>query len=266
MEQRFDTPGQVALSFEVSGGDIVVRATDSPITTVEISGFDSTRPPRVSCDDVPDGSHRVSIEYRAKKTWGFSFGRGPTFEITVPTGSTIDGSSGAADLEALGTLRSINVRTGSGDLRFDDVLGDVRIACASGDVEGRSVGGHLLVKGASGDLEIGSVAGGATVRSASGDIEIRRLDGTSTIVVASGDVELGDVGAGDVNVRAISSDIGVAVRRGLGVLLDVSSTSGDVHSSLEPAERDAPRDRPDLELTVATVSGDVEIRRTSGSA
>lgn len=265
MEQRFETLGPVELSFEVSNGDIEVRATDTATTTVEISETDSARPPRVTCDAQPDGGHRVSIEYRPKKTWGFSFGHGPTIEVTVPTGAAIEGSSGSADLEALGTLRSISVRSGSGDVHFDDVLGDARIACASGDVVGRSIGGHLVVKGASGDLEIGSVAGGATVRSASGDIEIRRLDGSSTIVVASGDVALRDVGAGDVNVRAISGDVGVAVRRGLGVLLDASSTSGDVHSTLEPAEQETPRDRPDLELTVTTVSGDVEIRRASGS-
>jgi hypothetical protein len=264
MEQRFDTPGQVALSFEVSNGDIVVRATDTSTTSVEISGFDSTRPPRVTCDADPSGGHRVSIEYRAKKTWGFSFGRGPTIEVSVPTGTALEGSSGAADLETLGTFRSMTLRTGSGDIHFDDVLGDARIASASGDVVGRSVGGHLVIKGASGDLEIGDVGNGATVRSASGDIEIRRLGGSSTIVAASGDVALRDVGPGDLNVRAISGDVGVAVQRGMGVLLDVSSTSGDIRSALDPAERGAPQDRPDLDLTVTTVSGDVEIRRASG--
>jgi predicted membrane protein len=69
-----------------------------------------------------------------------------------------------------------------------------------------------------------------------------------------------------VNVRAISGDVGVAVRRGLGVLLDASSTSGDVHSTLEPGERTPSDAQPDLELTVTTVSGDVEIRRASASS
>lgn len=265
MEQRFDTPGPVSLVFEVSGGDVVVRATDTTTTFVEITGIDASRPPRVSCDPLPDGSHRVTVEYRPRKTWAFSFGRGPTVEVTVPTASTIEGSSGSSDLEILGTVRAIGVRTGSGDIHFDDVLGDARIASGSGDVAGRSVAGHLMSKGASGDLTIDAVGAGATVRSASGDVAIRRLDGSSTIVAGSGDVALRDVGPGDANVRAISGDVNVAVRRGLGVFLDVSSTSGDVHSALEPAGREVPRDRPDLELTVRTVSGDVEIRRASGS-
>jgi DUF4097 and DUF4098 domain-containing protein YvlB len=153
-------------------------------------------------------------------------------------------------------------RTGSGEIRFEDVAGDVRLACASGDIEGGSVGGHLTFKGASGDIEVREIAGGATVRSASGDIRIGRLDGSSTITVGSGDIELRDVGPGTVNVRAISGDVKAGVREGLGVWMDVSSTSGDVSSVLETDRRaDADPSRPELELTLNTVSGDVDVAR-----
>ena len=63
-----------------------------------------------------------------------------------------------------------------------------------------------------------------------------------------------------MNVRAISGDVEVGVREGLGVWMDVSSTSGDVRSSLEAGRRDdvdpAP---PELELTLSTVAGDITI-------
>ena len=261
MELTYDTLGPVALAVQVGTGDIEVRAEDTPTTRIEISGYDRDHPPRVSCDPTPNGGHRVTIEYRTNRTWGFSFGKGLAARIVVPTGATLEISSGSAELDARGTLHAITVRSGSGDLRFDDVTGDVQIACASGDVEGRSIGGHLSFKGASGDIAIGSVSTGVTVRSASGDIQIGRLDGTSTITVASGDIEVRDIGAGSVKVRAIAGDVQVGVREGMGVWLDVSSSSGDVHSSLEPAARGEQRETPELELTVNTVSGDVEIGR-----
>jgi DUF4097 and DUF4098 domain-containing protein YvlB len=119
------------------------------------------------------------------------------------------------------------------------------------------VGGHLGFKGASGDIDVGTVGAGATVRSASGDIRIGKLDGSTIITVGSGDVSLHQVGPGSVNVRAISGDVEVGVRGGLGVWLDVSSTSGEVRSDLEgQAGGDG---APDLELTLSTVAGDISI-------
>jgi putative adhesin len=264
MDQTFETPGVVQLVIQLGAGDIVVRASDRTTSRVRVSGYAKEELPRVTCDPTPEGGHRVTIEHRVKKTWGFRFSRGVTVEVDVPNGARLDGSSGAADVEAIGTYGSIHIRTGSGEVRFDDVTGDVEIACASGDVDGRDVGGHLLFRGASGDVNVSSVGNGVTVRSASGDIEIGRLDGTGTIVIGSGDIELRDVGPGRLNVRAISGDVDVAVRQGLGVWLDVSSTSGDVESSLEAAERDAGGEDPELDLTVSTVAGDVQIRRSGG--
>jgi hypothetical protein len=267
MQQTYDTPGDVTVVLQIANGDISIHATDTANTAIEISGYDKTMPPRVSCEPV-DGGYRVTIEHRSKRGWGFSFGRGPSFEVTVPIGTRIDGSSGSAELEVRGALGSLAFRTGSGDMAFDEITGDLQIACASGDVSGRTVGGHFSFKGASGDLDIGAVGGGALVRIASGDVRIRRLDGPCTITAGSGDIELRDVGAGSVNVRAISGDVQVGVREGMGVWMDVSSTSGDVHSGLDPAQRGeegATDDGLQLELTVVTVSGDVDISRVAAS-
>ena len=263
MQQQYDTPGEVTVALQIANGDIAVRATDTTQTTIEISGYDKATPPRVRCDPAPGGGFRVTIEHRTKRGWGFSFGRGISIELTVPRGSRVDGSSGSAELETRGALGSLAFRTGAGDVAFDEITGDVQIACASGDVGGRAVGGHLSYKGASGDLDIGSVGGGALVRSASGDVMIRRLDGPSTITIGSGDVELREVGAGSVNVRAVSGDVQVGVREGMGVWMDIASTSGDVHSGLDPTERTETKDGPQLELTILTVSGDVDVRRVS---
>jgi hypothetical protein len=265
MQQTYDTPGEVTVALQIANGDVAVHATDTERTSIEISGYDKSMPPRVSCEPVADG-YRVTIEHRSKRGWGFSFGRAPSFELTVPIGTRIDGATGSAELEVRGALGSLSFRTGSGEVAFDEVSGDVQIACASGDVSGDTIGGHLSYKGASGDLDIGSIAGGALIRSASGDLSIRRLDGSSTITIGSGDIELREVGAGSVNIRAIAGDVQIGVREGMGIWMDVSSTSGDVHSGLDPAPRGETTDGdPQLELTVNTVSGDVDISRVATS-
>jgi DUF4097 and DUF4098 domain-containing protein YvlB len=269
MRETFDTPGPVTVALEIASGDIEIVVVDDPRTEVEISGYDKDEAPRVSCDPMPDGGYRVSVVHKPKKFWGLrlTFGGGLEIRLTVPKSTTIDGSSGAADFEATGTLAALAFRSGSGDLRFDDVTGDVHLSCASGDIEGRSVGGHLGFKGAAGDIDVGSVGSGLTVRSASGDINIGRLEGTSLITVGSGDIELRQVGPGSVDARAISGDMHVGVREGLGVWLDVSSRSGDVHSTLEATRRgDTDQELPELELTLNTVSGDIDVVRVPTGA
>ena len=266
MRKTFETPGPVTVALDIASGDIEVTVVDAPRTEVEVSGYDKDEVPRVLCDPMPDGGYRVSVEHKPKKFWGLriTLSGGLRIELTVPEGTTIDGTSGAADFEATGTLAGLGFRSGSGDLRFDDVAGDVQLSCASGDIAGRSVGGHLGFKGASGDIEVGSVGNGMTVRSASGDINVGRLDGTSLITVGSGDIELRQVGPGSVDARAVSGDMHVGVRQGLGVWLDVSSRSGDVRSTLETTRRgDAEPDIPQLELTLNTVSGDIDVTHVS---
>ena len=262
MRQVYDTPDGLEVAVHVGAGEIEVEVRDTATTTVEIDGYDAEAPPTVRCEPSPDGGHRLTIEYRNKKKW-FAIGRGVVIRLVVPPATRIEGSSGAADLDANGTLGSLSFKTGSGDLRFENVDGDVDLTCASGDIEGRSVGGHLGFKGASGDIDVGTVRAGATVRSASGDIRIGRVDGPTIITVGSGDVKLHQVGPGSVNVRAISGDVEIGVRGGLGVWLDVSSTSGDVHSGLagDVGDGDAV---PDLELTLNTVAGDITIDRAAG--
>jgi len=264
MRQVYDTPDGLEVVLHIGAGDIDIDVRDTATTTVEIDGYDDEAPPTVRCEPQPGGGHRLTIEYRTKKKW-FAIGRGLEVRLVVPPSTTIEGSSGAADLDAKGTLGALSFKTGSGDLRFEDVSGDVQLVCASGDIEGRSVGGHLGFKGASGDIDVRTVGGGATVRSASGDIRIGRLDGPTIITVGSGDVTLPHVGPGSVNVRAISGDVAVGVRGGLGVWLDVSSTSGDVHSDLDSDRADGSGAAPDLELTLNTVAGDITIDRAGES-
>ena len=263
MQETYDTPGDVTVELQIASGDVSIHATDTEQTSIEISGYDKSMPPQITCEPQGDG-YRVTIEHRSKRGWGFSFGRGPSFEVTVPSGTRLDGATGSAELEVRGALGSLAFRTGSGDVEFDEVAGDVQISCASGDVSGRTIGGHFSFKGASGDLDIGSIGGGALIRNASGDVSVRRLDGPSTITIGSGDVELREVGAGTVSVRAISGDVQIGVRPGMGIWMDVSSTSGDVHSGLDPSpSREGSETDPQLELTVNTVSGDVEIERVA---
>jgi DUF4097 and DUF4098 domain-containing protein YvlB len=260
MERTFDTPGALALDLKIPAGEIRIRAVATDITTLRIEGERDPDDLRVDLATMPDGGHRLTVEYRAKRAWGlFSFGNDLEVHVTVPLGTAVACTVGSADIEIEGRVGSLLTRVGSGDVRFEDVEGDVTLKTGSGDIAGNAASGGLTYHGASGDLTVGRVGGALVARSASGDLRIDEVGGTVQVTTVSGDLDIHSIGGPSAELRSVSGDVEVGVPAGRGVYLDISSASGDVRSDLETAP--SPADGPDLDLAVSTVSGDVRVRR-----
>src|SRR5207247_10933330 len=188
---------------QIPAGTVAVRVQDAPTTTVHVEGSRADGV-EVTFDERPSGD-RLSVAYRGKKWFTlFSSGRDLEVTIVVPTGTSLDVSAGAADLEVGGTVASLSYRSGAGDLRFDDVTGNVTAKTASGDVNGEEIGGSLRFHGASGDLSVGRVGATTAGRSASGDLSIGRIEGDTSLATASGDVTVTVVADGKTTIRTVS--------------------------------------------------------------
>ena len=246
MEERtFETPNGLTLEIRIPAGQIRVRTAETTVASVRVDGERADDVIDITSTTLPDGGTRVIVECRSKRSFGFlGLGRDLNVTADVPVGTKLTVDSESADLRTSGTLGAIAFRTGSGDCAFDEVTGDLTIKAASGDLKGRAVGGDVVVRTASGDLRLGLAGGSVQVTSVSGDIEI------------------GSVRAGVVNARSVSGDVELGVAAGTGVFLDVSSTSGDVRSDLD-AVAGTDDDAADLQLTAASVSGDIRIRRAA---
>jgi hypothetical protein len=257
--QSFTTPDGLALAVKIPAGMIEVLAADTSETTLEIDWDRDPKDILVRFDPVSGRGNRLHVEYRGRR-FGWFGGRELHVAVHVPHVTTVEVSTGSADLTVRGRVASITYRTGSGELSFEDVEGDVTAKLASGDLEGGSVGGDLTMHGASGDMRVVRVGGMLTARSASGDVLADVIDGNVQITTVSGDVKLRSLVAGDTKVRAVSGDVEVGVAAGTRVFLDLSATSGDAESDL-PIESSGSTDAPDLALHVSTVSGDIRVRR-----
>jgi DUF4097 and DUF4098 domain-containing protein YvlB len=264
MEDRFDTTHPLTAEVQIPAGRIEVSVHDDPVTTVRVTG---ARADEVTVEfDTRGGGDRLTVEYRGKKLFGWlSIGSDLTVTVDVPAGTSLDVSTGSADLEVSGTVAAIAFRSGSGELRFDDVTGDVTAKTASGDVSGDDVAGNLRFNGASGDLSVGGVGTNSSCRTASGDLSLGRVAGDAQLASASGDVTVGAVTNGTTTVRTVSGDVEIGVVGGADVYLDLASTSGDVACDLEPAAGPV-GGSPELALNASSVSGDVRIRRVAGSS
>ena len=257
----FDTPNTLQLEVKIPAGGIVVHATDTSVTRLEIRGEHDADDFRIACEKVHAGGHRLTIEYRGKR-FGWR-GTDLSVELTVPAGTDVAAQTGSAELEVTGSIGRLTFGSASGNCRFDRVDRDVSVKTASGDLSGTDTGGRFTFHSASGDARMGEAAGDIVARTASGDVSLGAVGGSVEVSTVSGDVSVGALRTGRASIKSVSGDVEIGISRGTRVYLDLGSTSGETVSELNMADGDSDGGPADLELRVGTVSGDVRVFRAA---
>ncbi len=171
--ETFPVTGPVALVVRAPAGMVEIEAVDTSEAVVELraerNGADGAI--EGALVELRPGSDRpelfvdVQQGFRIGNRKGFSlsivFGGGPAVRaaIRVPTGSSVEVESDAADVTGTGRFDRAEVKTAAGDVRLDEVEGDVRVKCVAGDVTLGSIGGEAHINSVSGDATIGRVCG-----------------------------------------------------------------------------------------------------------
>jgi Putative adhesin len=276
--ETFYTPGDVRLNLELPAGKIEIESADTDDTHVELEAVSANEQVREMVETARieevrrgDGTE-VVVEVRTRHGVWISFSRGPDLRIGTPEmllrvrcpkGAELDIRTKAADVEARGDYGRADVKTASGDVSVEHATG-AEVKTASGDVHVERVDGTLDVKSASGDVAVGTVARGATIQLVSGDLWVREANASLSANTVSGDQRIEAVGQGRVDLKAISGDINVGVRRGTRLFVDANTVSGSTSSEVELGDSpggDGPSDGPLVEVFAKTVSGDVRIER-----
>ena len=281
--ETFSTPGPVRLDLELPAGEIEIETAETEETHVELEALsgkeqveEMVADARIESNRRGDG-HEVTVAVRTRGGVWISFSKGPDIRlgtpdmrlrITCPKGASIDARTKSADLRAAGEYGSVDFKTAAGDVALDSTS-DAFVKSASGDVHIDTVGGTLDVKTVSGDVHVGSVARGTKVQAVSGDVHILENNGSVSASTVSGDQRYQAVLQGRVELRAVSGDIAVGIRRGSRVFIDANTVSGSTSSEFELS--DAPQAPPDpdaplVEVFAKTVSGDVRIERAPAPA
>src|SRR5215468_373043 len=101
MDHRFDTSHPLTVDLQIPAGAIAVRVHDEPVATVHVEGTRADGV-EVTFDERPTGD-RLSVTYRGKKWFSlFSSGRDLDVVVAVPAATSLDVSTGAANLEVNG--------------------------------------------------------------------------------------------------------------------------------------------------------------------
>lgn len=198
--------------------------------------------------------------YEQDRGWADLFRGGRVavdFEISVPREVRLEAHAVSGDVGITGTRGPLDVQSVSGEVAIDDVHGPARVKTVSGDCELSGFAGQLVANTVSGDLTLGGV----------------RLHGTDVVTV-SGDVRIdGELDKDrEHRIKTISGDVGLQLT---GASYDVrfNTMSGDLQSRIEgEISTDGKRAKririgaAASKLSVKTMSGDLEIRTSAGTA
>jgi len=264
----------ITVAGRLAAGAMEVVAENRDTATVEVVPFDGS-------DTSRDGAERTRVDLEGGRLLveapemglGWLLRRGPRLRVTirVPLDSALELKVASADVRCQGRFGQCVLNSASGDLHLAQSGADVSVHSASGDVRIDDVAGTLTADTASGDLRIGRVGADTGVRTASGDVSVGVAGGSVQVTTASGDVRIDSAQRGQVTVRTASGDVSVGVVRGTGLWLDLSTVSGSTRNGLSMAG-EAPDGTPagagevDLNLSVRTVSGDIDLHRAAAPA
>jgi hypothetical protein len=256
VQRAFELAGPITLDVAQPVGTIELGPAPPGTATVEIlgDGRDARRFAEMATVDLQDragGQVLVAhIDKKALPRFGISIGKGfrsVTMRITCPPHTALVLKTVAADV-----VSSVDV-------------GAARVASVSGDVELRAIDGDLDVGVTSADVRTGPVAGAASVKTVSGDVHLAGVARDVQATTVSGDVVVDEVSAGTVNIRAVSGDVRLGVRKGSQLHLDLSAVSGKTSTQFEVSDEPAPTDGPTLDIRVNSVSGDIHVGRADSS-
>lgn len=272
--ETFPTPRQLVVNVKLPRGEVAVETADVQEATVVLDGSSERAREQIERSEITfsdRGDHDELLVDADPEDFGWSAGRVKlsislgsrrdkvTVKLLVPHGTTLNTQTGSGNVHAKGRYATIDAQTGAGDISIDEVERDAAIKVASGNVNIARVGGKLKAQTAAGDLRVGPVGGDAEVKSAAGDINVEEVGGNATVHSASGDLRVGAVTEGKVQLKSVSGDMLVGVRRGSRVWMDVKTITGDARSELDAGDDDG--DGPLVELKATAMSGDIRIVR-----
>jgi DUF4097 and DUF4098 domain-containing protein YvlB len=278
----FDTPEPIDVTIEISTGDVRVTAGDRTDTVVEVRPSDERDAKDVRAAEqtrVEYENGRLLVKRPGSTGIGLVWKRGSVeVRVEVPAGSHVRGSTGAGDLRLTGRLGECRLRSGTGNVEVDRT-GPLHLHTAAGDVSVGAVDGDAEVSTSSGTLRIGELGGGAVVKNSNGPTTIARVGGDLRVRASNGDIVVEEAAAG-VDARSANGAIRVgevvtgstvlrtslgAVEVGIGedtaAWLDLNTSWGRVHNSLEEVAARPERSRT-VEVRAHTSFGDITVRRS----
>jgi hypothetical protein len=279
----FDTPEPISATVDVVVGDVRIAAGERADTVVDVLPSDASSKEDVRLAEqtrVEYEDGRLLVKAPKLRSWSIR-GHGGSIDVTIalPAGSDLHATGGMTDFTGEGRLGNARIKTGLGRIELEHAAkvelrsgaGDITVGRASehaevtegsGEVRLGELGSSAVVKNSNGDTWVGVAGGELRVNAANGDVAVDEARAGVGAKASNGSVRVGAVERGSVVLETKIGEVAVGIREGSAAWLDVSSSTGCVHSELDAAE--APDANAEtVRVRARTSIGDIVIGRAA---
>ena len=271
----FDTGESAVLHVEARSGAVSVRSNPSGRVRVEAvvhvwSDVAAEADEAASLVErgIEQDAHRVIVRAPSLPAtegwslWGGKRGSRVDYSVIVPVNTAVRVLSRSGRVQIEHTAGRVHVECASGRCSVEDVTGEVSVQSRSGGITVQRVHGNVKAEARSGRIDLRAVEGNAELEARSGAIEAHQVSGDLAIVAHTCPLLAEDVGGrlharshtgviryrgrvrGDIDIKAHTGSIHLAVDPDFPFFLDAESQIGSVRSDLPPRRSPASNGEP----------------------
>ena len=272
----YNTPQPIDLTVDNLLGDVEIRATDNPTTSIEVTG------PRA--DEVVITANDKTIEVRTPSFHKLNSlisvvvvrNRRISIVIEAPSRSNLRLRLGAGKTIVTGPFNDVDLHSGVGAVEFSRVEGSITVEGGSGSVNVDAIESPSHLEVGAGSITVGQISAKTHLESGTGKIDLGQVTGPVSLETGAGSLHVGSIsadlkaelGVGGAVIDRISSgrfsfdgtagNVSIGVAKATPTWTDIHTVAGRVHNKLpsvgEPAEG-----QDHVELHISTVTGSIEL-------
>lgn len=293
--REFETGAKAVLHVETRSGAVSVEPHERETVHVEAVvhvwsdiADDADEAASLVERGIEQDAHRVIVrapslpQTEGWSLWGGKRGSRVDYTIRVPVTTAVRVLSRSGRVQVGGTEGRVHAESMSGRLTVSNIRGDVTAIAKSGSLTVEQVEGSVSVEAKSGRIDVAHVSGAVTVEARSGVTDLRDIGGEVKVTAHTGSLSiddargpvkaLGHTGAiryrgrvvADVDLRAHTGLIQMAVDPQYPFFIDAESDIGTVHSDLPPRRGGPPVNRdgtPAPKVRLRTHTGTIRLTR-----
>ncbi len=189
------------------------------------------------------------------------FGRGPKvdYDITVPTGTSVDVEDRNGRVEVRGVRGPVQVEDRNGRVDVEDVAEGVVVETRNGRINARDCHDDTDLKTTNGPVSAEGIGGRLKARTSNGSLALRDCAKSIEAVTTNGTITYAGEVRGDFVMETTNASVRLSVPADSRFEIDAESRNGSVTSSL-PARRGAeaqPGPRP--KVRIRTQNGSIRL-------
>ena len=263
--REFPTGEKAVLHVEARSGAVAVESIEGARVLIEAVvhvwsdlAVEADEAASLVARGMEQDAHRVIVrapslaQTEGWSLWGGKRGSRVDYNIRVPVQTAVRVLSRSGRLQIARVDGRVHVESQSGRVSIDRIRGDVTVVARSGSVSVEHVQGDVTAEARSGRLEVGQVTGTATVSARSGALDVREVGGDLQATAHTGSITIENARArvkaeahtgairyrgrvaGDIDMRAHTGLIHLAVDPAAPFFIDAESDLGAVRSELPP--------------------------------